>query len=147
MAQLDRVGIRLSGSGGRVFLPSSSSGLTRGSLHAHSALTRATCRAATDARVKPEHDDRGNVRSHPDLNLMAMRPDGAIGINTMVRVVTRSSRAMTVWDGEATFKCAGITSAMLSFELVLWAITLRSPKDRESVVLPARRTSPRFSSR
>ena len=78
MARSSRISIPLSGSGGGVFLPSSSSGLARGSLHAHSAPIRATCRVAADARVKPEHDDRGNAQSHPDRNLMHMRPSRAM---------------------------------------------------------------------
>ncbi len=117
MAGLDHMGIRLSGPGGGIFLQSSSSGLVRGSLHTHSALIRGTCRAATDARVKPEHDDRGtehddrgtehddrgtehddrgpanddrgNVGSYPDLNLMHMRLDRAISRRAMAMRVTR----------------------------------------------------------
>jgi hypothetical protein len=88
-----RLGIRLSGSGGGIFLPSSSSGLARGSLHAHSAPIRATCRAATDVRVKPEHDDRGNVRSYADLNPMRMR--SSHGMTSLSWATTLWTRTMT----------------------------------------------------
>jgi hypothetical protein len=52
---------------------SSSSGLTRGSLHARTASIRSDFRAAADARVPPDPYRSGEFRRHPNLNPMPMR--------------------------------------------------------------------------
>jgi hypothetical protein len=47
------------------FPRSSFSGLTRGSSRARTRSVRASCRAATEARVKPGHDDEEGIRPRP----------------------------------------------------------------------------------
>ncbi len=80
-----------------------------------SVSSRGQCEHRTAIDPSDEHwdDDVTAARLSTDRctsPFVMARLDRAIGINTMLRVMTRSSRAMTVGDGESTVRCAGMTA-------------------------------------
>jgi hypothetical protein len=78
MPGLDPIRIKLKAETGTFAPFSSSSGLTRGSLPARTALIIRNYRASIDARVRPEHDRERQFRPRRILKLMPMRPDPGI---------------------------------------------------------------------
>jgi hypothetical protein len=84
--------IRLSVRRGRIVSPSSSSGLTRGSVGARTPSIQGVLRANAGLRVKPEDDGVGQFRGCLNLILMPMRLDQAIALTVVSMLMERQAR-------------------------------------------------------